>query len=126
MRTDIDIASYKTRLLEEKRKLEEELSSLGKKNEQNPSDWEASSPDIGLGETDPIDKADNFEEFENNTAIVGNLETRLDHVNNALLRIEDGTYGYCEVSNEPIEIDRLNANPAAKTCKAHIDQANGN
>lgn len=126
MRTDIDIASYKTKLLDEKQKLEEELASIGKKNEQNPQDWEAISPDINQGETDPVDRADNIEELENNTAIVGNLETRLTYVTAALSRIEDGTYGYCKISNEPIETDRLDANPAAETCKAHIDQANGN
>jgi len=126
MRTDIDIASYKERLLEEKKTLEGELGGMGKKNEQNPSDWEATSPDLNQGETDPIDRADNIEELENNTAIVGNLETRLLHVQNALSKIEDGTYGFCKVSNEPIEKDRLDANPAAETCKAHIDQANGN
>ena len=31
----------------------------------------------------------------------------------ALLRIEDGTYGYCEESSEPIGIKRLEARPIA-------------
>ena len=39
----------------------------------------------------------------------------------ALERIEKGTYGICEVGNEEIEEDRLNANPAARTCKAHLN-----
>ncbi|PIR37285.1 MAG: hypothetical protein COV34_03630 [Candidatus Zambryskibacteria bacterium CG10_big_fil_rev_8_21_14_0_10_42_12] len=121
MRTDIDIATYKEKLLVEKAALEAELSEIGQKNEQNPDDWEATSPDVNRGETDPIDRADNIEELENNTAIVGNLETRLEHVNNALERIDAGTYGYCIVSNEPIETDRLDANPAAETCKAHME-----
>lgn len=120
MRTDIDIASYKQKLEEERLKLENELPTVGQENTQNPDDWEATSGDLNRGETDPIDRADNIEELETNTAIVGNLETRLVSVKKALDKIEGGTYGYCEVSNEPIEIDRLDANPAAETCKAHM------
>ncbi len=36
-------------------------------------------------------------------------------------RIEDGTYGVCTVSGEEIETERLEADPAAKTCKAHLN-----
>jgi RNA polymerase-binding transcription factor DksA len=31
--------------------------------------------------------------------------------------MENGTYGVCEKSGKPIELDRLMANPAARTCK---------
>ena len=31
----------------------------------------------------------------------------------ALLRIEDGTYGYCEETGEPISLNRLDARPIA-------------
>ena len=31
----------------------------------------------------------------------------------ALARIEDGTYGYCEVTGEPIDVRRLEARPIA-------------
>ena len=33
-----------------------------------------------------------------------------------------GTYGSCEISGEAIEVERLEANPAARTCKAHIER----
>jgi len=38
------------------------------------------------------------------------LITKIDE---ALLRIEDGTYGYCEETEEPISIKRLEARPIA-------------
>lgn len=47
------------------------------------------------------------------------LETRtrqrryVDMINSALDRIEDGTYGYCEATGEPISIERLEARPVA-------------
>jgi DnaK suppressor protein len=34
-------------------------------------------------------------------------------IDSALLRIEDGSYGYCEETNEPIGIRRLEARPIA-------------
>lgn len=121
MRTDIDIDIFKKKLLDEKDQILEQLQRIGTKNPQNEADWVATGGDVNRGETDPINKADNFEELENNTAIVGDLEGRLLNINDALSRIESGTYGYCEISHEPIEIDRLEANPAAKTCKAHMN-----
>lgn len=32
-------------------------------------------------------------------------------INDALKRIEDGTYGYCEETGEPIGVERLEARP---------------
>ena len=43
----------------------------------------------------------------------------LELVNNALLRIENGTYGICAVSGEEIEPARLEAVPFATTCMKH-------
>jgi DnaK suppressor protein len=34
-------------------------------------------------------------------------------INEALLRVEDGTYGYCEETGEPIQVARLDARPVA-------------
>ncbi|AYN87394.1 MULTISPECIES: RNA polymerase-binding protein DksA [Commensalibacter] len=34
-------------------------------------------------------------------------------INNALQKIEDGSYGYCEVTGEPISLKRLEARPIA-------------
>ncbi len=38
----------------------------------------------------------------------------------ALARMDAGTYGFCEECGEKIEEDRLEANPAAATCTAHM------
>ena len=50
------------------------------------------------------------------------FETQLIDVKSALERIEDGSYGVCEISWEQIEEDRLEANPAARTCKEHMNE----
>jgi RNA polymerase-binding transcription factor DksA len=51
------------------------------------------------------------------------LEVRYNEIKSALKKIEEsapGAYGLCEVGGEQIEEDRLEANPAARTCKAHM------
>ncbi len=37
----------------------------------------------------------------------------IDKIENALKRIDEGTYGYCEVTGEPIGVKRLDARPIA-------------
>ena len=37
----------------------------------------------------------------------------LNKIEKALRKIEDGTYGYCEETNQPISIARLKARPIA-------------
>ena len=77
--------------------------------------------ELGTSDMQFVERADRFEEFEENSAIMVPLKARLDEVNNALGRIEEGTYGTCSVCANPIEEDRLNANPAASTCIAHME-----
>jgi DnaK suppressor protein len=114
------IEYFEKKLLDEKETLEKELSTVGRINPDNPKDWEAVPADTER-DTDPLDKADNIEEFENNTAILKQLETQLLDVNDALKRIEQGTYGVCEISRDPISEERLEANPSARTTKEHMN-----
>jgi len=46
------------------------------------------------------------------------LRDALDEVEAALKRLEDGTYGMCEVCGKPIGAARLEAMPAARLCIA--------
>ncbi|MFP4539631.1 MAG: TraR/DksA family transcriptional regulator [Candidatus Paceibacterota bacterium] len=107
------------RLLKEKSDLEEELSSVGERDLQNPDDWMAAAPEMDTSRADESERADADEEYGENSAILHNLEVRYSNVKNALARIEEGTYGVCSVCGEEIEEERLEANPAADTCLAH-------
>ncbi|MCX6169491.1 MAG: SpoIIE family protein phosphatase [Ignavibacteriales bacterium] len=46
----------------------------------------------------------------------------LKEVDSALERIDGGTYGFCEVCNDPIEDDRLVVNPLICVCLDHLDE----
>lgn len=111
---------YKTVLLAEKQTLEEELGGIALFNTET-NVWEATPDQELMGESDDNDAADRFEDFEERSGMVTTLQTRLTDVNAALAKIENGTFGTCEVSGDPIEEDRLNANPAARTNKAHMN-----
>jgi DnaK suppressor protein len=112
---------FKKLLLAEVAVLEKELSGIGRKNPNNKTDWEAVEPKMDTDTTEDGDMASTIEQYESNSAVLNNLEIRLAEVKAALLKIENGIYGMCEVSGEPIEEDRLEANPAAKTCKMHME-----
>jgi RNA polymerase-binding transcription factor DksA len=120
MNTELNIQKFKDELLKYQEELISELSTVGRINPDNPEDWE---PVPGEKDDDTADKndfADSIEEYESNTATLKELEIELNEVKAALQRIEKGAYGICEVSGDPIEIERLEANPAARTCKAHM------
>src|SRR5436190_1619531 len=70
---------------------------------------------------DETEVADDIEKLESDTAVSGHLEIRLLEVKEALQKIEDGKYGLCNVCDNIIEVDRLEANPAAMTCKLHMN-----
>lgn len=118
----IDTGYFKKKLEAELATLETELKSVGHRNPNNPKDWEASSGDVDVNASDPADIADNIESYESNTAILKPLETQYNDVKRALDKIKAGTYGICEVSKEPIEKERLEANPAARTCLKHKNE----
>ena len=121
MRNDIDIDFFKKKLEDERDILHEQLQKVGRQNPNNPEDWQGVSDFTEKNEADPNDVADKIENFEENSMIAEELEVRYNEVLDALKRIETGTYGMCEVSGEPIEADRLEANPSARTNKAHMN-----
>jgi RNA polymerase-binding transcription factor DksA len=117
----MDIEFFKEKLEEELTLVEKELEEVGRKNPDNKADWEAEPANFDVDTADSSEMADKMEEFEENSAVLKELETRYNDIKDALAKIEKGTYGICEVSGDSIEEDRLIANPAARTCKAHMN-----
>lgn len=108
---------HKTKLEEEKKLLEGELKTLGKMSKTG--DWEA-TPDSEMSSQEVQDEADMAEktaDYEERSVKLNTLELRLANINKALGKIENGGYGICENCEKKIEEDRLEANPAALTCK---------
>lgn len=115
----IDI--QKNRLVKEKEDLEKTLSDFASKKEGSEDNWETKYPDIDPDERDPEDSADEVEEFTDLLPQEYALEIRLKNINDALEKIEEGTYGICDNCKKPISKERLEANPSAKKCIECID-----
>lgn len=115
----MNTAGFKRKLEEEKVRLEGEMKSVGRPNPAVPGDWEPMPNDLA-GQSDPLDQAEVVMTREENAAILADLEARYDAVLAALKRLDEGTYGKCEVDGAPIEEARLEADPAATTCRAHL------
>ncbi len=116
----VNTEKYKKILLDEKARLEADLSGISVRNPHNPAEWDA-KPENETEEADLNVAADIHEEVEERHGVSDALEKELTEVNAALARIEEGTYGTCGVCGAAIEEDRLIANPAAVTCTAHMN-----
>lgn len=120
----IDYDYFKNKLEKEKKTLEKELAKVGRINPDNPSDWEAIPPkdrDTDLADENTV--ADSIEGYEDNVAIVKTLEERYKDLKSGLDKIKHGVYGLCQICQKEIELERLEANPSARTCIEHMDRA---
>jgi len=118
----METSDYKQKLEAELAELNRELATLGIHNPQVKEDW-ITTPDQPVeGEPDPNDAADVSEEWIERRGILSQLETRYNNILDALKKIEDGTFGYCEICNNPIEPERLAVNPSAQTCETHMNE----
>ena len=103
------LAFFRARLCQERDAL---LSAAGQTT-RHLQDFEATP--------DPSDRA-TLEEDHTLELRVRDRERKLLHkIDQALARIEDGTYGWCEESGEPIGIDRLLARPTA-SCSVEVQE----
>ncbi len=110
------VEQQKETLLQEKKKIEEELKTFTAKDSKLAGDYDAKFPDYGRSESE---NAQEEEEYYSRVGREGLLETQLVKVNSALKNIEAGKYGLCEKCGSEIEKERLQAEPAAVTCLEH-------
>ena len=94
---------FKTRLTEWKKEI---IESNNKSLYLNEVDHEISSPDI-------VDQASSQTEKTVEMRTLNRQRKLLAKIDQAIKRIKDDTYGYCEDTGEPIGIKRLIARPIA-------------
>ena len=116
----IDKKKIKEKLEKERDILLDELKDMGKMNAET-GDWEAIPEEQDYPESDQNDMADRFEDFESRSSMVKALEPRLKNILQALKALNKDSFGKCEVCKKEIEMARLEANPAATTCKKHLN-----
>jgi RNA polymerase-binding transcription factor DksA len=105
---------YKDILIREQDKLIEAMSTIGQMTQQIDGDWVVHTEHTDEHEANLL--ANKMDEIETNEGVLGTLEERLKEVVDALDRLENNTFGVCQKCGKQIEVERLEANSAAKTC----------
>lgn len=67
-----------------------------------------------------VERREQLEAAARQSAVLGDVQHLLREVDTALERIERGSYGLCEVCHDPIEADRLAADPLVRFCLDHL------
>ena len=111
--TPEQLKELKANLLEEKKKIEEDLGEIGTKNPKSEGNFNISFPQYG---TSKDENAQEVAEFEKRKALEFNLEKMLEEINETLKKIEEGSYGTCQTCSIKIEVPRLKAMPTAALC----------
>lgn len=117
----IDIQKYKAVLEEKLNLITADLGSIGVYDATNDN-WEAIPDPAELTEADINSEADATEDWNERRSTLASLETEYRDTKRALLKLEQGTYGTCEICNGQIEEPRLEAKPTARTCISHLEE----
>lgn len=108
----IDVSRVREELLEKRGRVAHALEYLQKENPGSMEDEAEESPiDNHLAETASITL-----DREIDYTLEGNSEQVLAEIDDALQRIEDGTFGTCRTCGQPIAPERLEAMPWATQC----------
>jgi RNA polymerase-binding protein DksA len=111
----IDTADYRKQLEEEKGRLLRAVDFLEK---ENPGSISEELGELAEGGTDNHlgDTATAMYDRELDEGLEEGARDTLVQIEAALQRIEDGSYGSCEVCGKPIGAERLSAIPWARLC----------
>ena|SRR5579863_6011807 len=113
----IDIQEMKKRLLAKQAELQKQIGGL---TEAYPKPVD--SIEVSEGPQDFEETAVDFLETQQEQSIMANEQALLTEVQNALKRIDAGTYGKCVVCGQPIPEKRLEAIPWAARCVKDEEQ----
>ncbi len=116
----MDTTQYREALEAEKLALEGQLNKVGAETEAGV--WVPTASELAVDQADQNEVADATEDSNEHVALVSDLSARYRNVMRALRKIEEGTFGLDELDGQPIEEDRLAANPAARTRKANMER----
>ena len=111
----IDTDQYRKLLDAEKARLTGAVEFLER---ENPGSMSDELGEIASGGTDNHlgDLASEMYDRELDEGLEEGAQQTIDEIDAALIRIEEGSYGVCEICGEPIGAERLSAIPWARLC----------
>jgi RNA polymerase-binding protein DksA len=110
--TTIDTEHFRSRLLEERKRVKEAIDYL---HEENPGSVQDEAQD-STADNHPADVATVTFDRELDYSLEENEERLLEAIDAALGRIDDGTYGICRTCGQAIGGERLEALPWTTQC----------
>ena len=112
--TDIDTSAYQARLEEERGRLTNAVLFLVR---ENPGSLGDELGEISTANENHLgDTASATFDRELDQGLEEGAQQTLDDIDAALRKIEEGSYGICELCGEPIGAARLSAIPWARLC----------
>ena len=102
-------------LITERAKLAEEIKSIARDAATSPRD---ASGDLSAYTVHMADMAADTYDRELSMNIASSEQELLYQIDDALKRLDDGSYGICQQCNQPIAMSRLKAVPYASLCIA--------
>jgi DnaK suppressor protein len=120
-RKDLDMVHFRDRLFEEITRLEEERDYL----RRSAGDMDGNLPEDSESEDDTADLATSLMDKEMDMTVEEEIEETMTAIEHALQKIQDGTYGICDVSGQPIRASRLELLPWASLTAEMQEMAEG-
>jgi RNA polymerase-binding protein DksA len=111
--TKKELADLRIRLEEERVQLDTQLTTI--ETDSFASTQSDSAGDVGLDD-EPADAGTATFEREKDLSIENNVRDLLHKIDRALKRMDEGTYGICDVCGKPIEKARVKALPYVDLC----------
>lgn len=115
--SDFDAETVRERLESERNRVGGLIESL--RSEGLDQEGSEQVGDLTHYSQHPADQGSETFEREKDLAILEGLENDLAEIEAALRRLDEGTYGIDEVTGAPIDPERLDALPAARTNVEH-------
>ncbi len=119
--TETELQEFEALITEKLEKAKSELKSL--KGTLNKSGEEGT--DTTSGNTKVLEDGADTAEKENLSQLAGRQQKFINNLENALIRIKNGTYGICSISGKLISKERLKAVPhTTQSIEAKLSQQN--
>ncbi len=114
----MDKKKVRSLLLEQRKRLQDDRGrSEGREVEKQQQ--RDSTADLSAFDNHPADQGSETFERQRALAIMDRIDARIQEVDEALARLEDGRFGKCEICGQDIPEERLVVRPETRFCVDH-------
>ncbi|HHX41150.1 MAG TPA: hypothetical protein GX715_14410 [Armatimonadetes bacterium] len=113
MAQELDLHRYREMLEKEQQRMLRQIRTIDSGQDQDMSETLSELSDY---DDHPADIATETFEREKDRALRENARETIERVEAALQKMENGTYGLCDICGQPIPVGRLDAVPYATLC----------